>query len=131
MGSNRESRRVSLEVFDWQWDEMDRNANFKHEVAMYSREDPMPTIETMSRSQAIPVGAIIRYVLVKWAASGSDALLEIGPRVVQQMAGIVEDAELIGSDQERLAAYQKLVQVISWLGTPLTDPEWRPGGSDT
>ena len=73
MGNGKESTKVSLEVFDWEWDEGDRDANFKHEVATYSREDPMPTLETMSRYLAIPVGAIIRYLLVKWAASGSTA----------------------------------------------------------
>ena len=121
---------VSLEVFDWRWDETDKDANFKQEVATHSREDPMPTIETMSRNLSIPIGAIIRYLLVRWAASGSTALLEVGPRVVQQMADIVEQAELIGSDQERLAAYEKLSQVVSWLKVPLTDPEWRPGRRD-
>ena len=119
MGNGKESTKVSLEVFDWEWDEGDRDANFKHEVATYSREDPMPTLETMSRYLAIPVGAIIRYLLVKWAASGSTALLELGPRVVQQMAAIVAQAEDAGTNQERLAAYQKLCKVISWLSVPL------------
>ena len=128
MGDSGESTKVSLDVFDWQWDESDRDANFKREVAMYSREDPMPTLETMSRYLAIPVGAIIRYLVVKWAASGSAGLMEVGPRVVQQMADIVAEAENTGTDQERLAAYQKLSQVISWLSVPLTDPKWRSGG---
>ena len=127
MGNSEESTKVSLEVFDWQWDESDRDANFKREVAMYSHEDPMPTLETMSRYLAIPVGAIIRYLLVKWAASGSAALLELGPRVVQQMADIVAQAENAGTDQERLEAYRKLSQVISWLSVPLNDAKWRSG----
>ena len=129
MGNSEEKGGISLKVFDWRWDETDKDANFKQELAMYSLEDPMPTIETMSRNLGIPVGAIVRYVLVKWAASGSTALLEIGPRVVQQMAEIVAHAERIGNDKERLAAYGKLSEVISWLNVPLTDPEWHPGGS--
>ena len=129
MGSEKTSS-VLLEAFDWEWDESDRDATFKQEVAMYSRVDPMPTIEGMSRSLAIPVGAIARYILVKWAASGSDALLEMGPRVVRQMAEIVEGAEGAGTDRERLAAYEKLAQVVSWLCVPLDDPDWRPGGRD-
>ena len=118
---------ISLEAFDWPWDESDKDANFKQELAMYSREDPMPTIERMSRNLHIPVGAIVKYLLVKWASSGSGALLEIGPRVVNQMSEIVARAESEGTDQERLVAYQKLSQIISWLQVPLSDPQWRPG----
>ena len=127
MSSTEKTPQVPLEVFDWQWDEEDRDANFKQEVATYSRADPMSTIETMSRNLRIPVGAIVRYILVKWAASGSTALLEIGPRVVREMAEVVAHAESTRSDQERVAAYRKLSQIISWLNVPLTDPEWRPG----
>ena len=118
---------ISLDVFDWQWDETDKDANFKQEMAVLTREDPMPTIETMSRNLAVPVGAIVRYILVKWAASGSTALLEMGPRVVTQMADIVEDAERTGTDEGRLGAYEKLSGIISWLNVPLNDPEWLAG----
>ena len=121
---------ITLEEFGWQWDEADKDANFKQEVAMYSREDPMPTIETMSRNLRIPVGAIVRYILVKWAASGSSSLLDMGPKLVRQMSEITEHAESVNTDQERLVAYQKLSQIISWLNVPLTDSEWRPGGSE-
>ena len=127
MGPSGKAAHISLEAFDWPSDESDKDANFKQEVAMYSREDPMPTIETMSRNLRIPIGAIVRYVLVKWATSGSGALLEIGPRVVGQMADIVARAETEDTDQERLAAYRELSQIISWLQVPLTDPGWRPG----
>ena len=128
MVNSEGSKTVSLEVFDWEWDERDRDANFKQEVAMYSREDPMPTIETMSRNLSIPIGVIVRYVMVKWATSGSAGLLEVGPRAVQQMAEVIADAERGGTDEDRLAAYRKLSQVISWLNVPLKDPKWRPGG---
>lgn len=122
MGLSGASSYISLEPFDWPPDESDRDANFKQEVAMYSREDPMPTIEMMSRNLRIPIGAIVRYVLVKWATSGSGALLEIGPRVVNQMADMVARAESEDTDQVRLDAYRELSQIISWLQVPLTDP---------
>ena len=129
MTDAKKTRHVALEVFNWQWDETDKDANFKQEVATYTQVDPMPTIETMSRNLDIPVGAIVRYVLVKWAASGSASLLEIGPRVVRQMAEIVDHAESVGTDRERLAGYGKLSQIISWLNVPLTNPGWRSGRS--
>ncbi len=130
MGTTSRARQVSLEEYHWQWDESDKDANFKQEVASYTRVDPMPTIDTMSRNLRIPVGAIARYVLVKWAASGSATLLEMGPRVVQQMAEVVGHAESKGTDIARLEAYQKLSQIISWLNVPLVDPGWRPGHSE-
>ena len=115
-----EPRMVPLEVFDWPSDDTDKDANFKKEVQMHSQVDPMPTIETMSRNLSIPVGAIVRYILVKWATSGSTALMELGPNMVRQMAEAVDDAE-------RLRAYDKLRRIISWLQVPLADPDWRPG----
>ncbi len=121
------SQQLTLQAFDWELDEADRDANFKQEVASYTLEDPMPTIETMSRNLEIPIGAIVKYVLVKWAHSGSASLMEIGPRGVRQMAEMVAEAEAAGTDEARLEAYRKLSQFISWLDVPLSDPQWRPG----
>ena len=130
METRRESRNVTLEAFEWLWDETDKDAIFKQEVADYSRVDPMPTIETMNRNLHIPIGCIVRYILVKWAASGSLGLLEIGPRVVGQMAEFVNAAESTGTDQARLEAYRKVSRIVSWLNVPLSDPKWRPGQSE-
>ena len=130
VGARRNSRQITLQRFDWEWDATDKDANFKQEVAAYTRVDPMPTVETMSRNLNIPVGAVVQFVLVRWAASGSTALLEIGPRVVRQMADVVDKANAADTDQGRLEAYRKLSQIISWLNVPLTDPEWRPGRSE-
>jgi hypothetical protein len=122
-----EATQITLDRYDWRPDEPDKDANFKHQVATYTLADPMPTIRRMSRNLDIPVGCIARYVLVKWAASGSDALLLAGPVVVKQMAEVVDHAESAGTDEEKLAAYEKLSQIVSWLRVPLDDPDWRPG----
>lgn len=122
------THQITLETYRWDEDKADRDANFKREVALYTLNDPMPTIETMSRNLRIPVGAIVKYILVRWAASGSDALLEMGPRVVRQMADIVGEAERHDRDRDRLAAYHKLAAIVSWLQIPLADSGWQPGG---
>lgn len=127
MAKSSAQHQITLERFDWQWDETDKDANFKQELATYSRVDPMPTIETMSRNLGIPVGAIVRYILARWASSGSASLLEVGPRVVRQMADIVAEAESAGDSEAKLQAYEKLAQIISWLNVPLADSDWRPG----
>ncbi len=108
---------VRLEIFEDAIDEVDPDANFKRDVALYSQIDPMPTLEGMSRNLNLPVGVIARYVLVKWATSGSEGAMELGPRVVGQMASIVAEAEELGEDGARLEAYEKLSGMVSWLGT--------------
>ena len=114
-----EGRWVLLQPFDGPWAEDDRNANFKRQVALYSKSDPMSTLDRMSRSQDIPAGALARYIIAKWASSGSDGLLEIGPRVVRQMQDVVEKAEAAGTPEARLEAYDSLRKIISWLAVPL------------
>ena len=76
---------MRLEPFRDTWPADDPHANFKAEVANYTTADPMPTLERLSEGTGIPVGSLVRYVLVKWAASGSEAMLAMGPIVFEQM----------------------------------------------
>ncbi len=112
---------ITLETFQFT-DSPDPDANFKRDVAYYTRIDPMPTLQGMSRNLGVPVGAVAKYVLVKWAASGSEGIMEIGPLVLRQMRDIVREAESHGDDAHRLAAYQKLAKIVSWLNFPLDHP---------
>ena len=66
-------------------------------------------------------------VLARYCTSGSDALLEMGPVVVRQMAEIVRSAEATGTDAARVQAYHALSAIVSWLRVPLDDPNWRSG----
>ncbi len=97
------------------WAADDRHANFKAEVACYTAADPLPTLENLSRGTGIPTGCLIRYVLVKYAASGGEALLAMGPIVFGQMRDHVRRAEEAGTDAAKLDAYQKLKEMIAWL----------------
>jgi len=96
------------------WDDNDPHANFKAEVACYTVHDPIPTLERLSAGTGVPLECIVRYVLVKYAASGSDALLAMTPIVVRQMREIVERAEQ-GGDDAKLAAYESLKKILQWL----------------
>lgn len=98
------------------WASDDPHANFKTEVACYTAADPMPTMENLSRNTGIPVECLIRYVLVKYAASGSEALLAMEPVVFRQMREQVARAEDQGTDAARLRAYAALKEMIAWLG---------------
>lgn len=98
----------------------DPHANFKAEVACYTAADPMPTLENLSRLTGIPVERLIRYVLVKYAASASEALLAMDPIVFRQMRDQIARAEDEGTDAARLRAYEALKQIVSWLGQAST-----------
>lgn len=102
------------------WLAGDRDANFKAEVACYSTADPLPTLENLSRVTGIPVGCLARYILVKWAASGSEALMAMGPIVLTQMQQQIEEAEAANTGEARLKAYQALRQIVSWLAMGLS-----------
>jgi hypothetical protein len=107
---------VDLKPYRDTWASDDRHANFKAEVACYTAADPLPTLENLSKGTGIPVECLIRYVLVKWAASGSEALMAMGPIVFRQMQAHVEAAEADGGDAAKLRAYQALKEMVGWLG---------------
>jgi uncharacterized protein DUF6027 len=123
----RAARTVTLEPYRGTWPPDDPDAGFRRLVAEYSAIDPMPTLETLGQSKGIPIGALVAFVLARYCTSGSDALLEMGPLVVRQMAEIVRDAEATGTDAARVQAYRALSAIVSWLRVPLDDPNWRPG----
>ena len=116
---------VVLEQFTGTWEHDDRDANFKAEVAEYTRADPWPTISQLSANTGIPPGALVRYVLVKWTAEGSEALLAMGPRLVERMWSVVQAADEQDTDEARIQALDTLRQMLSWLRVPLGE-EQRP-----
>ena len=112
---------VRLERWTGPWPDDDPDANFKADVALYALVDPLSTIRNLSAALDIPVGAVCRYVLAKWATGGSGGLLEIGPTMVRRLAAVCEQAEADDTDAARLAAYEQLHQMVRWLAFPLDD----------
>jgi hypothetical protein len=112
-------RTVSLTVWVGPWDADDPDANFKSDVALYAHVDPMSTISRLAGALDIPEGAVVRYVLAKWASAGSGGLLELGPSMVHRLWAPVEAAEEEDTDAARLEAYEQLRQMLSWLRLPL------------
>jgi hypothetical protein len=106
---------VTLPPYRDTWSADDPHANFKAEVATYTSADPLPTLENLSKTTGIPVNCLIRYVLVKYAASGADALMLMRPVVLRQMEEHVASAEIHGDDAARLKAYSALKSMIAWL----------------
>lgn len=122
-------RAIVLEPYRGTWPSNDPDAGFRQMVAEYSRIDPLPTLETLSRNKGIPVGALAAFVLARYCCSGSEALLALGPLVVRQMAEVLRRAEAAGTDAARLDAYRALAAIVSWLNVPLDETSWRPGPS--
>ena len=125
---------VPLEAWDGPWTADDPNANFKADVALYAKVDAMTTIRGLAESVGLPVGALVHYVLARYATTGSGALLELGPTMVHRLWEPIARAEDAADDDVRLAAYGELRELLSWLRAPLVDPAlaesaYRSGGS--
>ena len=117
------TRSVELVAWAGPWSGDDPDANFKADVALYAHVDPMGTIENLAAALDLPAGAIVRYVLAKWATAGSGGLLELGPSMIHRLWSAIEKAEAAGTDAARLDAYAQLRQMLSWLRLPLSDPD--------
>lgn len=111
-----------MRVAPWvgEWADDDRDANFKSDIVLYAQSDPLTTLDNLGGAINVPVGGLVHYVLARWASAGSAALLEIGPSMVNRMWEQVESAEAADTDAARLAAYEALKQMLSWLRLPLT-----------
>ncbi len=106
--------------------EDDPHGNFKREVASGALVDPLPTLQNLADFVGLPVGAVVRHGLVKWASAGSDALLEVGPGWVRRLGEPVARAEAIGTDEARLAAYEELRGILGWLAAGLDAGPFEP-----
>lgn len=114
---------VRLEPWTGPWPDGDKDANLKADVALYAKVDPLRTVRGLSESTNVPEGAIVRWVLARWASEGASGLLELGPTMTRRLQAVCAQAEAEGDDAARLAAYHQLRQMISWLHHPLDHPE--------
>ena len=118
-----DDRTVTLEPWTGPWTEMDPDANFKADVALYALVDPLTTLRTLSSNLDVPLGALCHYVLAKWATAGSGGLLELGPTMIRRLSAVCDVAEDAGTDQARLGAYTQLRDMLHWLELPLDQPD--------
>jgi Family of unknown function (DUF6027) len=114
---------IQLVRWDGSWSDDDPDANLKADVNLYSRLEPLPTITTLSENTGIPVGALVRYVLARWASAGSESLLYAGPSIVERMWATFSRAEDEATTEARLDAYETVRQMIAWLRGPLDHPQ--------
>lgn len=121
-----EPETVVLQPWTGPWAPDDPDANYKAEIALYSTQDPLETLRRLGEAIGVPVGALARYVLARYATSGSGGLLELGPSMVHRLWQPIEVAEGEGTDGARLRAYDQLRQMINWLRLPLVEEAGYP-----
>ena len=116
---------TTLELTGWTgpWPDNDKDANLKADIAAHAHLDPLTTITNLINSCDVPVGAIVHYVLCRWASEGSSALLELGPRMTRRLREPFVSAEVDGTAEARMAAYEQVRQMVEWLNFPLDHPE--------
>jgi hypothetical protein len=114
-------RDVHIAPWTGDWPDDDRDANFKSDVVLYANSNPLETLDNLGGAIGVPVGGLVHYVLARWASAGSAALLEVGPSMINRMWEQVATADAADTDDARLAAYDALKQMLSWLRVPLED----------
>jgi len=113
---------ITLVPYTDTWPPDDKDANFKADVALYGKVDPLKTIVGLSKATNIPTGALVHYVLARWASEGASGLLELGPTLTRRLKTIFDTAEQQDTDAARLDAYNKVRHIVSWLNHPLDEP---------
>jgi len=122
---------IELEAWTGRWPEDDPDANLKQDVAAFAKLDPLATLNQLSANTDIPLGALVHYVLARYATAGSNGLLELGPSMVNRLWAPVEAAEKEGTDDARLRAYDQVRQMLAWLRFPLENEAVYPSQSDS
>lgn len=117
---------IELERWDGTWSQDDPYAGLKTDVAAYGHLDPLATLRGLSEASGVPVGALARYVLARWATGGNEAVLELGVSGVDHLARVVADAEAAGTDEARLHAYAVVRELVTWLRAGLEPGPGRP-----
>lgn len=112
---------VTLERWSGDWDDDDPFAGLKADVVAYRHLDPLATLRGLSEASGVPVGALVRYVLARWASGGNDALLELGTSGVDHLARVVAEAEAADTDEARLVAYAAVRDLVRWLRAGMSE----------
>jgi type II secretory pathway component PulK len=77
---------------------------FADRVDATRMQDPMPTFRALSETTRIPVEKLIHYALVRWAASGSEALMAVEPQTLRDLV-----------DARRREDWEAVAGIVDWL----------------
>jgi hypothetical protein len=82
----------------------DPHASFRQAVADSRLVDPMPTFRALSETTGVHVDDLIHHALARWASSGAEALLFIGPAVLRDLMAARQASD-----------WDKVAGIIDWL----------------
>jgi len=77
---------------------------FADRVEATRMQDPMPTFRALSETTRIPVEDLVHHALVRWAASGSEALMAIEPQVLRDLVAA-----------RRREDWEAVAGIVDWL----------------
>jgi hypothetical protein len=66
--------------------------------------DPLPTFRRLSEETGIPVDDLVHHALVRWVSAGSEALMSMEPRVLDDLA-----------EARRREDWTAVAGIIDWL----------------
>lgn len=82
----------------------DPDGHFRSDVALSRRVDPRPTLENLARSTGLPYDDVVHHALVRYASSGSEALLSIDPHALRRLI-----------EARRAEDWTTVAGIIDWL----------------
>jgi hypothetical protein len=77
---------------------------FADRVDATRMQDPMPTFRALAETTRIPVDDLVHYALVRWAASGSEALMAIEPQTLRDLV-----------EARRREDWEAVAGIVDWL----------------
>lgn len=82
----------------------DADQNFRDVVAQSLRVDPRPTLENLARDTGLTFDQVAHYALVRYASSGSEALLAFDSIALRQLI-----------EARKARDWDKVGSIIDWL----------------
>ena len=84
----------------------EQHRGFAERVESTRMQDPMPTLEALSLTTRIPVEELIHYALVRWAASGSEALMAMDPQALRDLVAARHEED-----------WEAVAGIVDWLAS--------------
>ena len=82
--------------------------NYIDAVKDSASTDPMPTVQNLAKNTGLEPEEIVHYILVQWAASGSEALMATTPLALRQLKEAADASDIA-----------KVRGMVNWLLTGL------------
>lgn len=88
--------------------------NFRQAVRQSLLVDPRPTFENLAANTGLTYEEVVHHALVRYAASGAEALLAVEPRALRELIEARRDGD-----------WAKVGSLIDWLEAGLDSSAWR------